>query len=297
MHPDLQYNDIVARILRKDDFKTDRTGVGTYSSFGEVARFDLSDNTVPLLGGKRVYWKTAVKEMRWFLRGGTNIRELLLDNVTIWTEWPLKKYRQETGDNISQSDFEARIIADEEFAERWGSLGPVYGKQWRRWLGPDGKEYDQIAELIHQMKHNPNSRRMYFHGWNVPDLSSMALPPCHLGYFYAIDGKGRLNCLLFQRSADSFLGLPFNWISCAALQLMLAKTAGLELGEMVWVGGDVHIYKNHVQQVQEQMSREILPAPKMFLKVARDEISDYGPDDFEVVGYNPHPPIAGQVAV
>lgn len=296
-HPEHQYLDLMSQVLERGDERIDRTGVGTRSLFGAMVRFDLSDGSVPILTTKRVYWKTAVKEMLWFLAGGTNIRELLRDNVRIWTDWPLASYRKETGEDISQEDFETRIVGDDAFAARWGELGPVYGKQWRRWLGADGREHDQIADLVHTLRENPASRRMLFHAWNVAELDVMALPPCHLLYQYHVTSSGRLDCLLFQRSADLLLGAPFNFVGAAALLLMLADQAGLTPGELVWVGGDVHLYSNHVEQAREQLSREPLVWPTMRLTRRPDDIDGYRIEDFEVGGYAPHAPIRAEVAV
>lgn len=302
-HPENQYLDLLETILETGDKRVDRTGIGTLSIFGSMMRFDLSGGQVPILTTKRVYWKTAIKEMLWFLTGGTNIRNLLLENVTIWTDWPLAKYRKETGLQISQEDFERRIVEDEEFAIRWGDLGPVYGKQWRCWLGADGREYDQIATLIETLRNNPSSRRMIFHGWNVPELDDMALPPCHLLYQCHVSGRtgpnGRplLNMLLFQRSVDSLLGLPFNLCGSFAIQHMLAQQADLEPGELVWIGGDTHIYLNHLEQVREQLTREPRPFPTMRLARRPDSIDGYRIEDFVVEGYDPHPPIKADVAV
>ena len=296
-HPEHQYLDLLSQVLEKGDERIDRTGVGTRSIFGAMVRFDLSDGTVPILTTKRVYWKTAVKEMLWFLTGGTNIQPLLRENVRIWSDWPLAAYRRETGQDISQPDFEQRIVEDDAFAARWGELGPVYGKQWRRWLGSDGREHDQIADLVKTLRENPSSRRMLFHGWNVAELGSMALPPCHMVYQYHVTSDGRLNCLLFQRSVDLLLGAAFNYVGATALQLMLAQQAGLRPGELVWVGGDVHLYLNHLDQAREQLSRDPRPLPKMKLLRHADNIDDYRFEDFEVEGYDPHPAIKADVAV
>ena len=296
-HPEQQYLDLLTRILEGGDRRVDRTGVGTLSRFGELCRFDLSGGQIPLLTTKRVYWKTAVKEMLWFLTGGTNIRELLQQNVRIWSDWPLAHYRKTTGEALSQEDFEARILADEAFAAQWGELGPVYGKQWRRWTGPDGREHDQISALVDMLRHNPSSRRMLFHGWNVPDIGQMALPPCHLLYQYHVSSAGRLNCVLYQRSADALLGVPFNFVGAVALQAMLAQQAGLELGEFVWMGGDVHLYLNHLEQAREQLSRTPRALPTLRLLRRPGSIDGYTIDDFEVTGYDPHPPIKADVAV
>jgi len=296
-HPEAQYLEMLARVLESGDPRTDRTGVGTLSLFGEMARFDLSSGQVPILTTKQVYWKTAVKEMLWFLTGGTNIRALLKDNVRIWTDWPLQKYRHATASDISQADFEKLVLEDDNFAAKWGELGPVYGKQWRNWLGADGKSYDQIAGVLETLTNNPASRRILFHGWNVPEIAGMALPPCHLLYQYHVSSQGRLNCILYQRSADILLGVPFNWTGAVALQLMLAQQAKLSLGEFVWMGGDVHLYKNHTNQAREQLSRTPRPLPTMRLVNVRESIDDYHIDDFVVEGYDPHPPIKADVAV
>jgi len=296
-HPERQFLDLLDRVLDKGDPRSDRTGVGTKSLFGELLRFDLSGGQVPILTTKRVYWKTAVKEMLWFLTGGTNIRQLLQENVRIWSDWPLDKYRSATGEQISQEDFEARILADEEFAKTWGELGPVYGKQWRRWVDGEGREHDQIGTLIDTLKHNPASRRMLFHAWNVAEIDQMALPPCHMVYQFHVNSRNELSCLIFQRSCDLFLGAPFNFAGGAALVHMLAQQADLTPGELVWVGGDVHIYLNHVDQVRQLTAREPRALPTMTLKRRAASIDDYRIEDFEVTGYDPHPAIHGEVAV
>lgn len=296
-HPEQQYLDLIAQVLARGDRRVDRTGVGTLSVFGAMLRFDLSEGCAPILTTKKVWWKTAVKEMLWFLTGGTNLRPLLQQNVRIWTDWPLAAYRRETGDQISQPEFERRIVEDAAFAARWGELGPVYGKQWRRWLGPDGQEHDQIAALIATLRSNPSSRRMLFHAWNVAEVGAMALPPCHMVYQYHVTSDGRLNCLLYQRSVDLLLGAPFNFVGATALQLMLADQADLRPGELVWVGGDTHLYLNHLDQAREQISRKPRDWPRMRLQRRADSIDDYRIEDFAVEGYDPHPAIAAEVAV
>ncbi|MFW2589924.1 thymidylate synthase [Sagittula sp. SSi028] len=296
-HAEYQYLDLMEQVLTKGDARMDRTGVGTKSIFGAMLRFDLSDGHAPILTTKRVYWKPAVKEMLWFLTGNTNIQPLLRENVRIWSDWPLDKYRRATGEDISQDAFEQRIVEDDAFAARWGDLGPVYGKQWRRWQGADGREHDQIATLVKTLRETPASRRMLFHGWNVPELGDMALPPCHMVYQYHVTSDGRLNCLLFQRSVDLLLGAPFNFTGAAALQLMLAQQADLTPGELVWVGGDTHLYSNHFDQARLQMSRDPRPFPKMSLTRKAASIDDYRFEDFSVEGYDPHPPIKADVAV
>lgn len=295
-HPEDQYLDLMRAILENGDRRVDRTGVGTLSLFGAMARFSLRDGRVPVLTTKRVYWKTAVKEMLWFLTGATNIRPLLKENVRIWTDWPLDRYRRASGEQISQAAFEARIVEDDAFAAEWGELGPVYGKQWRRWLGPDGKEHDQIAAVVEALRHNPASRRILFHAWNVAELDRMALPPCHMVYQFHV-ADGRLSCLMFQRSVDLLLGAPFNFVGAAALLLMLAQQAELEPGDLVWMGGDVHLYLNHLDQAREQLARQPRPWPTMRLNRKPETIDGYRIADFEVSGYEPHAAIHADVAV
>lgn len=296
-HPEHQYLDLLAQVLEKGDQRIDRTGVGTKALFGATMRFDLSDGTTPILTTKRVFWKTAVKEMLWFLTGATSLQTLLRENVRIWTDWPLDRYRRETGERISQEDFERRIVEDDSFSARWGDLGPVYGKQWRRWLGADGREYDQIAEVVRMLRENPASRRILFHAWNVPELGAMALPPCHMVYQYHVTSDGRLSCAMFQRSCDLLLGAPFNFVGASALLLMLAQQADLTPGELIWMGGDVHLYLNHFEQAREQVSRTPTPFPKMRLVRKAGSIDDYRIEDFEVSGYAPQAAIKADVAV
>ncbi len=296
-HPEYQYLELLNQVLDHGDERVDRTGVGTRSIFGAMVRFDLSQGLAPILTTKKVFWKTAVKEMLWFLTGGTNLQPLLRDNVRIWTDWPLAIYRRESGENISQADFERRIVEDDQFASRWGELGPVYGKQWRRWMGADGREYDQVADVLKMLKTNPSSRRMLFHAWNVPELGGMALPPCHMVYQYHVTSSGRLNCLLYQRSVDLLLGAPFNFVGATAFQLMLAQQAGLDPGELIWVGGDVHLYLNHLDQAREQLRREPKPLPSMSLVRIANSIDDFRIDDFAVANYESHPSIKADVAV
>lgn len=296
IHPEQHYLDLMARILETGDRRIDRTGVGTLSVFGAMTRFDLSEGVAPFLTTKKLFWKTAVKEMLWFLTGGSNIRPLLKDNVRIWSDWPLARFRRETGQDISQQAFERRIVEDEDFAEKWGDLGPVYGKQWRRWLGPDGREHDQIAGVIAALKTNPASRRILFHGWNVAELDQMALPPCHMVYQFHV-ANGKLSCLMFQRSVDLFLGCPFNWAGTVALQMMIAQQCDLALGEFIWMAGDVHLYLNHLDQARAQLERAPRPWPRLSLARRPASIDDYRIEDFMLDGYDPHPAIAAEVAV
>jgi thymidylate synthase len=304
VHPEHQYLELMTRLLDVGDRRVDRTGVGTLSGFGASMRFDLSDANIPIFTTKRVYWKLAVKEMLWFLTGQTNIRSLLEQGVRIWSDWPLAKYRRVTGDHIAQQEFEARILNDATFAEAWGNLGPVYGKQWRKWSDNKGQEHDQIAAVIDALKHNPSSRRILFHAWNVGELDTMALPPCHMVYQFHVAGLGdiagdrpKLSMMVFQRSCDLFLGCPFNIAQQAVLLHMVAQQVGMDVGELVWSGGDVHLYLNHLDQVREQISREPRPFPKLRLVRHPASIDEYRIEDFEVSGYEPHAAIAGDVAV
>jgi thymidylate synthase len=299
-HPEQQYLDLLQHVLESGDKRIDRTGVGTLSSLGAMMRFDLSTGMFPIFTTKRVYWKLAVKEMIWFLTGDTNIRPLLAEGVRIWTDWPLATYRRETGFEITQEAFEARILADGDFASRWGDLGPVYGKQWRSWTGADGHSHDQVASLLRDLRTNPSSRRLIFHAWNVGELSQMALAPCHMVYQFHVTGIGSkptLNLMVFQRSCDLFLGLPFNICQQAALLRMIAQQVDMDVGELVWSGGDVHVYSNHMEQVQEQIKREPKPFPVLSLSRRAADIDDFRIEDFVVSEYHPHPPIAGDVAV
>ncbi|OLP44544.1 thymidylate synthase [Rhizobium oryziradicis] len=307
-HPEYQYLDIVENVLTKGDKRIDRTGVGTLAAFGAMMRFDMSDGTFPVYTTKRVFWKTAVKEMLWFISGQTNIRSLLQENVRIWTDWPLEKYRKATGQQISQEDFEARIVNDEQFALEWGDLGPVYGKQWRRWVGPDGREYDQIATVIETLRTNPTSRRMLFHAWNVADLDRMALNPCHNFYQFFVSGMGletdqgeplrpKLSLMVGTRSNDLGLGNPFNVCQQAALLAMVAQQVDMVPNELIWVGGDVHLYLNHLELAETILKREPRPFPKLRLTRRPESIDGYKIEDFEVTGYDPHPAIAAPVAV
>jgi len=304
-HPEWQYLDLMRQIWEHGSERADRTGVGTRSVFGAMLRFDLAGGRMPLLTSKRVYWKTATREMLWFLTGDTNIRELCKQNVQIWTDWPLDTYRRETGDDISREDFSARIASDSAFADRWGELGPVYGKQWVDWPTfqyqsdgsyQKGPGINQVSEVIDSLRNNPGSRRHIIEGWNVAQLDQMALPPCHKTYQFHVTGN-RLNCALYQRSCDVALGLPFNLWSAALLQRMIAQQVDLEPGEFVWMGGDTHLYLNHGELVEEQLSREPGGAPTLDIIRRPDSIFDYRIEDFEVKGYAPQSPLKAPIAV
>lgn len=262
-----QYLELLQEIMENGTVKKDRTGVGTKSVFGHQMRFDLSEG-FPLLTTKKVHLKSIIYELLWFIKGDTNISYLKENGVSIWDEW-----------------------ADEN-----GDLGPVYGKQWRSWQTPDGRSIDQLSQVIETIKNNPESRRMIVCAWNPSDVDNMALPPCHCFFqFYVADGK--LSCQLYQRSADTFLGVPFNIASYALLTMMIAQVCGLEPGEFIHTTGDTHIYLNHFDQVREQLSREPRPLPRMILNPEIKSIFDFTYQDFKLEGYDPWPLIKAPVAV
>ena len=304
-HPEQQYLDLMRQIWESGSERSDRTGIGTRSICGAQLRYDLSGGQMPLLTTKRVYWKTATREMLWFLTGETNIRPLVLQGVKIWNEWPHANYVKESGEAIALDDFVQRIADDEAFAERWGDLGPVYGKQWVDWptyryrkdgLYERGEGINQVAEVVKSLKSNPGSRRHIIEGWNVAQLDQMALPPCHKTYQFHVAGN-RLNCVLYQRSCDVALGLPFNLWSAALLQCMIAQQTELEPGELVWMGGDVHLYLNHEHLITEQLAREPVGTPRFEITRKPETIFDYTIDDFVVHDYKPLSPIKAPVAV
>ncbi|MBO9671069.1 MAG: thymidylate synthase [Sphingobium sp.] len=305
-HYEQQVLDLMRHVWRHGHERVDRTGVGTRSILGATLRFDLADDAVPLLTTKRVFWKAAAREMLWFLSGETNIRPLVEQGVSIWTDWPLDTYRKATGDDIGMAEFEARIVADDDFAERWGDLGPVYGRQWVNWphYEPVGeglyrkaeRGHNQIAALVDSLKRNPGSRRHIFTGWNVDELDRMALPPCHMTYQFHV-ADGRLNGLLFQRSCDLGLGFPFNIFGLALITRMLALHTDLQPGEIVWQGGDVHLYLNHTELVETQLARTPAGAPKLRILRKPETIFDHRFEDFAVEDYAPQPHIPAPVAV
>ena len=259
--------DLMRHVLEHGTDKTDRTGTGTRSVFGAQMRFDLRGG-FPLVTTKKVHLKSVIYELLWFLRGESNVRWLQERGVSIWDEW----------------------------AAPDGELGPVYGVQWRSWPTPDGGHIDQIAQVIEQIKRTPDSRRLIVNAWNVAQIDDMALPPCHAMFqFYVADG--RLSCQLYQRSADLFLGVPFNIASYALLTLMVAQVCGLEPGEFIWTGGDVHLYSNHFEQARRQLSREERPLPVMHLNPEVKDIFEFRYEDFRLEGYTPHPGIKAPVAV
>jgi thymidylate synthase len=262
-----QYHDLLRHVLENGVRKEDRTGTGTISVFGYQLRCRLSEG-FPLLTTKKLHTRSIIHELLWFLKGETNVRYLHENGVSIWDEW-----------------------ADAE-----GNLGPVYGKQWRSWPTSDGKTIDQIAQVLHQIKNNPDSRRMIVSAWNVGELSQMALPPCHLLFQFYVAG-GKLSCQLYQRSADLFLGVPFNIASYALLTHMIAQVCDLEPGDFVHTFGDVHIYSNHLEQVELQLSREPRPLPRLELNPEVKDLFAFTFDDIQVTGYDPYPAIKAPVAV
>ncbi|WP_225206635.1 thymidylate synthase [Novosphingobium huizhouense] len=305
-HPEWQYLELMRRIWEHGDERVDRTGVGTRSVFGAQLRFDLSDGRMPLLTTKRVYWKTATREFLWFLTGDTNIRALCAQGVEIWTDWPLDRYRRETGDPIERAAFSRRIVEDADFAARWGDLGPVYGKQWVDWpvFEPAGDGLfrqratgvNQVAQVVESLRANPGGRRHIVEGWNVAELDAMALPPCHKTYQFHVAGN-RLNGLLYQRSCDVALGLPFNLWGAALFIRMLAQQCDLEPGELVWMGGDTHLYRNHAELVEQQLARAPAGEPRLELIRRPPTIFDYAIEDFVVHGYEPQKALSAPVAV
>ncbi|QDX21149.1 thymidylate synthase [Pandoraea pnomenusa] len=262
-----QYLDFMRHVLEHGTDKTDRTGTGTRSVFGYQMRFDLQEG-FPLVTTKKVHIKSIVHELLWFLKGSTNVRYLQENGVSIWNEW----------------------------ADADGELGPVYGAQWRSWPTPDGGHIDQITQLVDQIRQTPDSRRLIVSAWNVGEIPRMALPPCHAFFqFYVADGK--LSCQLYQRSADIFLGVPFNIASYALLTHMMAQQTGLDVGDFIWTGGDCHLYNNHLEQVNTQLAREPFPLPRLEIARKPDSIFDYRFEDFRITGYEAHPHIKAPVAV
>jgi thymidylate synthase len=261
------YLELLKDVLEHGVDKSDRTGTGTRSVFGRQLRFDLSEG-FPLVTTKKVHLKSIIHELLWFLSGDTNIRYLKENGVSIWDEW-----------------------ADEN-----GDLGAVYGSQWRSWPAGDGRTIDQVANVIESIKRNPDSRRHLVSAWNVAEVDRMALPPCHFAYQFYV-AEGRLSCMFTMRSVDTFLGLPFNIASYALLTHMVAQQCGLDVGDLIWSGGDVHIYSNHMEQVKLQLTREPYPLPKLVIKRRPESIFDYRYEDFEIIGYQSHPRIPAPVAV
>ena len=286
-----QYLDLCRTILEKGTKKGDRTGTGTISYFGYQMRFDLSEG-FPLLTTKRVHLKSIIHELLWFIQGDTNIKYLVDNDVRIWNDWPFAEYQKSNeyqGETIEE--FANKIKESDEFAKKWGNCGPIYGKQWRNFGG-----VDQLENLIHDIKTNPNSRRLIISAWNPTEVQSMVLPPCHcFMQFYVNDGK--LSCQLYQRSADVFLGVPFNIASYALFTMMIAQVCDLKPGVFVHTLGDAHIYNNLLDQVNLQLTREPRELPIMNINPNVKSIYDFKYEDFELVGYNPHKGIKGKVSV
>lgn len=262
-----EYHDLLEHILKNGICKTDRTGTGTVSVFGYQMRFDLQKG-FPLITTKKLHLRSIIHELLWFISGDTNIKYLKDNGVSIWDEW----------------------------ADKDGNLGPVYGYQWRSWPGGNGEKIDQLAKVIEQIKSSPDSRRHIVTAWNPADVEKMALPPCHALFQFYVAG-GKLSCMLLQRSTDVFLGLPFNIASYALLTYMVAQQCNLEVGEFIWTGGDTHLYNNHLDQVKLQLSREPFPLPQLKIKRKPDSIFEYRFEDFEIVNYQSHPSIKAPIAV
>ncbi|WP_337101385.1 thymidylate synthase [Paenibacillus sp. YIM B09110] len=311
------YLTLLRDVLSSGTKKEDRTGTGTISTFGYQMRFDLREG-FPLITTKRVPFRLIASELLWFIKGDTNIRYLLQNNNNIWNEWAFKRWIESSAYNgpdmtnfglRSQTDeafhvlyteqmdiFKRNVLEDEAFAAEFGELGDVYGKQWRQWKTTQGETIDQLKDVIDTIKRNPDSRRLIVSAWNPEDIPTMALPPCHTMFqFYVADGK--LSCQLYQRSADIFLGIPFNIASYALLTHMIAHECGLEVGDFIHTLGDAHIYSNHIEQIELQLSRQPRELPKLILNTDKKSIFDFEVSDLQVEGYNPHTTIKAPVAV
>lgn len=297
-----QYHDLLRKILKDGNQRGDRTGVGTKSIFGYQMRMDLSKG-FPLLTTKKVFVRGIIHELLWFLTGDTNIKYLVDRDVHIWDDWPYAVYKaSKEFKNETKEEFVEKIKNNSKFAKKWGDLGPVYGKQWRRWKTANGQEVDQISWLINEIKKDPTSRRLLVSGWNVGEIQGLvkgtfsAPPLCHSLFQFYIS-KGKLSCQLYQRSADVFLGVPFNIASYALLTMMIAQVTGYKPGEFIHVFGDVHIYNNHKKQVKLQLSRKPRKLPKMKINPKVKDIFKFKFEDFILEGYNPYPAIKAPIAV
>lgn len=288
-----QYLDFARHVLENGTIKKDRTGTGTISTFGYQFRCDLSEG-FPLLTTKKVFYKGILGELLWIISGTTNIRPLVLQGIKIWNEWPYESFKKSSDyNNETLEEFIEKIKNDEHFANKHGNLGPVYGKQWRDFFG-----VDQLLNLEKSLKENPFSRRHIICAWNPKEVDQMALPPCHAFIQFYVSGDGKkLSCQLYQRSADIFLGVPFNIASYATLLYIMADVCGYEVGEFVHTFGDAHIYLDHVEQIKTQLEREPRKLPKLIIKNHHKSVVDYIYEDFEIVDYNPYPPIKGKVSV
>ena len=290
-----QYHELMERVLREGSDKSDRTGTGTRSVFGHQMRFDLAEG-FPMITTKKLHLKSILHELIWFISGDTNIRYLCQNGVRIWDDWPFATYSKSADyDGIDMKEFAARIAADADFAAKWGDLGPVYGYQWRFWPGPNGP-VDQLRDVLEGIRSNPDGRRHIVSAWNPGYIDQMALPPCHAFFqFYVVEG--RLSCQLYQRSADIFLGVPFNIASYALLIHMMAQDLGLKVGDFVHSLGDAHIYSNHTDQVRLQLSRDLRPLPTLSLNPSVKSLFDFRYEDVALLDYDPHPHIPAPVAV
>ncbi len=290
-----QYHELMERVLREGSDKSDRTGTGTRSVFGHQMRFDLAEG-FPMITTKKLHLKSILHELIWFISGDTNIRYLCQNGVRIWDDWPFATYSKSAEyDGIDMKEFAARIAADADFAAKWGDLGPVYGYQWRFWPGPNGP-VDQLRDVLEGIRSNPDGRRHIVSAWNPGYIDQMALPPCHAFFqFYVVEG--RLSCQLYQRSADIFLGVPFNIASYALLIHMMAQDLGLQVGDFVHSLGDAHIYSNHTDQVRLQLSRDLRPLPTLSLNPTVKSLFDFRYEDVALLNYDPHPHIPAPVAV
>lgn len=288
-----QYLDLCKHVMDNGIEKSDRTGTGTISTFGYQMRFDLNEG-FPIVTTKKVHLKSVIHELLWFIDGDTNIKYLVDNGVSIWNDWPFKKFKDSDEYNgETMKEFAQKVKESAEFAKKYGDLGPVYGKQWRDF---NGSGVDQVKQLVEGLKNNPDSRRHILSAWNPAQIDEMALPPCHsFIQFYVVDNK--LSCQLYQRSADIFLGVPFNITSYALFTMMLAQVCDMELGDFVHTIGDAHIYSNHVEQVTLQLSRTPYKLPTMKINPSIKSIFDFKYDDFELVGYESHEMIKGKVAV
>lgn len=307
-HADITYTNLLKEILELGVNKSDRTGTGTISRFGTQMRFNLEEY-FPLLTTKKLPFKSIFGELLWFINGDTRLVTLLRNNITIWNEWPFKHYLKANNLPIPATDspewkiqmkaYTDSILSDEAFSQKWGDLGPIYGKQWRQWKTSTGETIDQLKIAVETIRKNPDSRRIIVSAWNPGEIDEMmiaGLPPCHcLFQFFVTDGK--LSCQLYQRSCDTFLGVPFNIASYALLTIMMAHVTGLKPGEFVWTGGDTHLYLNHLDQVQEQLKREPRPQPRIKINGQIKELWDFKIEDIELIGYDPHPAIKAQIAV
>jgi thymidylate synthase len=303
-----QYLELLEDIKTNGVKKADRTGVGTVSVFGRQLRFDLSEG-FPAVTTKKLFMRGIIHELIWFLKGSTNIKYLVDNDVHIWDEWPYRHFLMEQGKPLPASNsqewqdgikkFTEKRKQDAEFAKEWGELGPVYGYQWRNWPAPDGRHIDQIKEVTATIKASPDSRRMIVSAWNVADVEAMTkagLPPCHLLFQFYV-ANGRLSCQMYQRSADTFLGVPFNIASYALLTMMMAQVTGLKPGDFVHTFGDTHLYLNHLKQVDEQLSRKPKKLPKMWINPKVKLIDNFKYEDFRLEEYDPYPAIKAPIAI